>query len=225
MRRILVLGVASLAGVAPASAQAIGRLEAAAIVRADRVSFEANQHAVLQVAGAAVAYRFWRGLRIEGEVTAASGESRRSYDGDFVSYAAPGASREEIQRMSIIARRTTINRPGAGAAAAVAVETSQPGRVNLGLRAGVSVRQYSYVDDMTILRVPEGVTFAQAEATLPDGSGRRARSGILLGLSVPVRAVGRVYVTPEVRWVWGGPARVGRNYDEATLGARVGWKF
>lgn len=225
MGRILVLGVVCLASIAPASAQVSERFEVAAIARTDRVSFEADQHAVLPVAGASVAYRFWRDTRIEWEVTAASGESRRSYEGDFVSYAAPGASREEIQRMSIVARRTMINRPGLGMAAAVAVETRQAGRVNVGLRAGVSVRQYSYVDDITILRVPEGVTIEKAEATLPDGSGRRARSGILLGLSVPVRVVGRLYVTPEVRWVWGGPARIGNNYDEATFGARVGWRF
>ena len=37
--------------------------------------------------------------------------------------------------------------------------------------------------------------------------------------------VGRPHVAPEVRWVWGGPARVGNNYDEGTIGARVVWKF
>ena len=225
MRQILVLGVAWLAGVAPASAQVSERLEVAAIVRTDRVSFEANQHAALPVAGASVSYRFWRDMRIEAEVTAASGESRRSYEGDFVSYASPGASREEIQRMSIVARRTMINRPGLGMATAVAVETRQSGRVNLGLRAGLSFRRYSYLDDITILQVPEGVTIEKAEATLPDGSGQRGRGGILLGLSVPIRVVGSLHVTPEVRWVWGGPARVGNNYDEATFGARIGWKF
>jgi hypothetical protein len=225
MRQILMLGIAWLAGAAPALAQASGRLEVAAIVRTDRVSFEASQHAALPVAGASIAYRFWRGMRIESEVTGASGESRRTYEGDFVSYAAPGASREEIERMSIVARRTMINRPGLGVAAAVAVETRQSGRVNVGLRAGVSFRQYSYVDDITILRVPEGVTIEKAEATLPDGSGQRGRGGILLGLSAPVRVVGNLHITPEVRWVWGGPARVGNNYDEATFGARVGWAF
>ena len=127
--------------------------------------------------------------------------------------------------MSVIARRTMVNKAGIGFATAVAVETRQPGRVNLGLRAGVSVRQYSYADDMTILRVPEGVTVEQAESALPGGSGQRGRSGLLLGLTVPVRVLDRLHVAPEVRWVWGGPARVGNNYDEATVGARVAWKF
>ena len=58
----------------------------------------------------------------------ASGESRRSYEGDFISYAEPGATREEFQRMAVIARRTTINKAGLGFATAVAVETRQPGQ-------------------------------------------------------------------------------------------------
>ena len=68
---------------------------------------------------------------------------------------------------------------------------------------------------MTILSVPEGVTFERAEAALPDSRGQRGRSGLLVGASVPVRITGRLHVAPEVRWVWGGPARIGNNYDEA----------
>src|SRR5262245_1451150 len=136
MRQSLVLGVAWLASVAPASAQVSDTIEVAAIVRTDRVSFEANQPALLPVAGMSIAYRFWRDLRIEGEVTTASGESRRSYEGDFFSYSQT-TSREEYLRMAVFARRTTVHRPGLGFAAAVAVETREPRRVNLGLRAGV----------------------------------------------------------------------------------------
>lgn len=225
MRQLLVVGVAWFAGVASASAQVSERLEIAAVMRTDRVSFEGSQHARLPVAGAAVAYRVWRDMRVEGEVTTASGESRRSYEGDFISFANSGGSREEFLRTAVIARRTIVNRPGPGFATAVAVETRDSRRVNLGLRAGVSFRHYSYVDDITILRVPEGVTVEQAEAALPDASGQRGRGGVLLGLSVPVRLVASLNVVPEVRWVWGGPARVGNNYDEGTIGARVAWKF
>ena len=141
MRHVLAVCVVWLAGVASVSAQVSERLEIGAIVRTDRVSFEGGQNARLPVTGVGVAYRVWRDVRIEGEVTMASGESRRSYEGDFISYAEPGATREEFQRMAVIARRTTINKAGLGFATAVAVETREPGRVNLALRAGVSVRQ------------------------------------------------------------------------------------
>ncbi len=107
----------------------------------------------------------------------------------------------------------------------MAVETRAPGRVNLALRAGVSFRQYDYIEDTTVLRVPEGVTFEQAESAMPDGRGQRGRGGLLFGGGVPVRIAGRLHVVPEVRWVWGGPARVGNNYDEGSIGARVVWKF
>jgi hypothetical protein len=222
MRHVLVVGVVWAAGIASASAQVSERLDVSAIARTDRVSFEGNQNARLPVAGVGVSYRVWRDMRIEGEVTMASGESRRSYDADFFSY---GTTREDYDRLAVIARRTTVNKAGLGFAATVAVETRQPGRVNLALRAGVSGRQYYYTDDRTVLRVPEGFTVEHAEASMPDASGRRARGGLLFGASVPIRIVGRLHVAPEVRWVWGGPARVGNNYDEATAGARIVWKF
>jgi hypothetical protein len=225
MRHVLALAVAWLAGVASVSAQVPRRLEAAAIARTDRVSFEGGQNTKLPVAGVGIAYRVWKDMRLEGEVTMASGESRRSYEADFISYAGPNATREEFLERAVIARRTTVNTAGLGVATGVAVETRQPGRVNLALRAGVSFRQYDYIDEMTVLRVPEGVTFDQAESAMPDARGQRGRGGLLFGMSVPVRIVGHFSVAPEVRWVWGGPARVGNNYDEATIGARGVWKF
>ena len=226
MRHVPVLIALCLAGAAAsASAQVSDRLQIAAVARVDRVSFEGHQNARLPVTGLAVSYRVLRALRIEGEITTASGESRRSYEGDFISYAGPDATREELLQEAVIARRTIVNKAGLGFAVVAAVETRQSGRLNLALRTGVSVRRYDYLDDMTILRVPEGVTVEQAERALPDGSGRRGRSGFLLGASVPVRIAGNLHVAPEVRWVWGGPARIGNNYDEAAAGARVTWKF
>ncbi len=225
MRQLLVLGVVGLASVASASAQVTERLEIAGVVRTDLVSFEGRQNTRLPVTGIGIAYRVWRDMRVEGEITNAAGESRRSYEGDFISYAGPGATREEILQMAVIARRTTVNKAGLGIATAVAVETRQPGRVNVALRAGVSFRQYDYAEDTTVLRVPEGVAFDQAESAMPDGRGQRGRGGLLLGASVPVRIFGDLHVAPEVRWVWGGPARIGNNYDEGTIGARVAWKF
>ena len=224
-RHVLLIGIVCLAAVPPASAQESQRLALAAVVRADRVSFEGGQNARLAVTGISIGYRLWTNMLLEGEVTTASGQSRRSYEGDFISFAGPSASREEFLRTAVIGRRTTTNKAGLGFAAGVAVETREPGRVNLALRAGVSFRQYDYVDETTVLRVPEGVTFEQAEAAMPDASGKRGRSGILMGASVPVRITRSLQIAPEVRWVWGGPARIGNNYDEAAVGARAVWKF
>ena len=225
MRHAWLLGLVWLTGPGYASAQAGDRLEIAAIVRTDRVSFEGHQNALLPVAGAGISYRVWRDMRIEGEITSASGQAIRSYEGDFISYAGPGATREEFQRMAVIARRTTINKPRLGFALGAAAETRGAGRVNVAVRAGVSFRQYDYIDDITVLRVPEGVTFEQAESAIPDSRGRRGRSGLLFGASVPIRVAGNLQIAPEARWVWGGPARVGNNYDEATFGVRALWKF
>ena len=225
MRHALLLALVWLTGTRDASAQPGGRIEIDAIIRTDRVSFEGHQNARLPVVGAGVSYRLWRGMRIEAEITSASGRAARTYEGDFMSYAGPGATREEFQRMAVIARRTTINTPGLGFAIAAAAETRSSGRVNVAVRAGTSFRQYGYVDDITVVTVPAGVTFEQAESALRDSRGRRGRSGLLFGASVPIRIAGNLRFAPEARWVWGGPARVGNNYDEATFGARALWAF
>ena len=83
MRHVPVLIAILLAGAASASAQVSDRLQVAAVARVDRVSFEGHQNARLPVTGLALSYRVLRALRLEGEITAASGESRRSYEGDF----------------------------------------------------------------------------------------------------------------------------------------------
>lgn len=222
MSHVLLLTIVLFGGVTLASAQVSDRLDVSAIARTDRVSLEGNQHARLPVSGVGISYRVWRDMRIEGEVTRASGLSRRSYEGDFFSFA---TTREDYDRLAVIARRTTVNTPGLGFATAVAIETRHPRRFNIALRAGISGRQYRYTDERTILHVPDGFTVAQAKAAMPDAAGCRARGGLLFGASVPIRIVGRLYVAPEVRWVWGGPAMVGNNYHERSVGVRIIWRF
>ncbi len=225
MKQAVLLVLVLVGGAASAVAQPADRFEIAAVVRNDRVSFEGGEHAQLPVTGFAAGYRVWSDLWVEGELTTSSGQSSRSYEGDFISYASEGATREEILRMAVFARRTNVHNPGVGGSIAITVQSSSPGRVNAMLRAGVSVRQYQYIQTTTILRVPEGVTFEKAAASMPDGGGHQGRGGLLFGVAVPVRIFMALHVAPEARLVWGGPARVGNNYDEVSAGARLLWKF
>ena len=80
MRHVLLFTIVLFGRAALASAQVSERLDVSAIARTDRVSFEGDQHARLPVTGVGVSYRVWRDMRIEGEVTLASVESRRSYE-------------------------------------------------------------------------------------------------------------------------------------------------
>ena len=127
MRHVPVLMRAWLAGAASASAQVSDRLRS----RPSRASIACRSKAArtrgCRSQEPLSAYRVWRALRIEGEITTASGESRRSYEGDFISFAGPGATREEFLQKAVIARRTIVNKAGLGFATAVAaVETRKP---------------------------------------------------------------------------------------------------
>lgn len=209
----------------PPLAQEQGRIALAAVVRSDRVSFEGRQHARLPVTGFGVEYRVWRHIGIEGELTIAGGESTRSYEGDFISYAGPDATRAEILEKAVIARRTTVHNPGLGGSAGVTFHTGTSGRFSAAFRAGMSVRRYQYAETTTVLSVPAGVTFEEAASAFYDTHRPRGRGGLLFGVTMPIRIVSRLHVAPELRLVWGGPARVGNNYDEVSTGVRLIWKM
>ena len=114
MRHVPVLIAIWLAGAASASAQVSDRLQIAAVARVDRVSFEGDQNARLPVTGVAIGYRIWSHMRIEAEVTTASGESRQSYEGAFISFAGPSATYDEFlhRRSSHAERLSTKQDPG-----------------------------------------------------------------------------------------------------------------
>ena len=226
MRHVLAFVVVWLAGVASASAQVSERLEIGAIVRTDRVSFEGGQNARLPVTGVGCRVSRVAGHADRGGSDDGVGRIEAKLRGRFHFVRGTGATREEFLRMAVIARRTTINKAGLGFAhgrrrrdAAAGPSEPRPARG----RQRPAVRLHRRHDGPS--RARRGHVRAGRIAAMPDGRGQRGRSGLLFGASVPVRIAGRLHVAPEVRWVWGGPARIGNNYDEATVGARIVWKF
>ena len=46
-----------------------------------------------------------------------------------------------------------------------------------------------------------------------------------MGVAVPIKITRRVTVAPDVRYVHGGPARIGEKHRELSAGVRAGWGF
>lgn len=207
-----------------AAAQELPRIEVGPVVRVDRVQVENELSGVMPVTGVALSVRMLPALSIEGEITHATGTLRRHYSGWFVSFAQPGSSPEEIERLSPTARRDLAYEPGWGGAGAVVLRSRLSPRVDIGARIGLSGRRYVETSAFTILTIPPGVTEAQARAALIDSRRVASRGGALFGVDVPVRVTPRLRVIPELRFVL-GPRQVGNAQREWSLGVRGAWGF
>lgn len=223
MRVVIMSAVLLAVFASSAPGQTRRRVEIGTVVRSDWLFVEAGgtgQSSVAGiVAGLAVSPRFG----LEGELTAAAGGVTRSYEGWFISYAPPNATREEIERLAPILRRTLRYRPGTGGGFAFVVRETLSPRVAIRGRIGLSGRRYGETSSYEVLQIPDGVDPARVARDFVTESGRRNRGGLLIGLSLPVRVLDRLQVEPEVRYLYGGPAQVGRKHREGSAGVRGVW--
>ena len=225
--RALVPMLAVMLGLAQgAAAQSFSRVDMGPVVRADRVSVEGDLTGVTSVAGVVGTWRFSTALGVEGELTRAVNRMERSYEGWFISYTDdPNATREQIEALAPIARRTLGYEPGVGWAAAFVARGTLSPRVTIAGRAGVSARHYRETSDYVVLSIPAGVDPERVARDFQNSSHAETRGGWLLGVDVGVAVTARFTLAPEVRFVHGGPARIGNKHRELGLGVRGGWRF
>ena len=218
---LLVLGFVDVAMAQPAS-----RIEIGPVLRFDRVAIEGGAGGSTTVAGAVATFRTSKILGLEAEVTQASGRIERSYEGWFISYVTtPNPTREEIERMAPTARRSLGYEPGLGWVVALTARGEVNRRVKLGARLGVSARDYVETSTYTILSIPEGVDPRRVASDFQNDSFHRSRGGLVFGIDGSVAVTKHLSVAPELRFVYGGPARIGNTHREAGFGARATWRF
>ena len=230
MRLILVSAFLMLAFITAARAQPAYRFEIGPVVRLDSVSVEGGAHGRTPVAGISAGVRLSNTYGVEAELTQAWNPIGRRYEGWFISYAeGPNATREEVERLAPILRRSLGYTPHVGGAAAFVFRLEPATRVGLSLRAGLSARRYVETSAYEVLSIPDGVDRARFASDLArnfqPSSQHWVRGGLLLGLGLSLAMTEHITVAPEVRFVHGGPARVGYNHRELGIGARGVWQF
>ena len=225
MKSVILPAVLAIA-IGSASAQELPRFEVGPVVRLEGVSLEAGAGGGTVAAGVTASARIWRGLGIEAEITEASREIRRSYDGWFISYTQDGnATRVEIEAMAPTARRTLAYVPGLGWSGAVVVRSRATEWITIAARAGFSARRYTETSSYAILTIPDGVDPVRVARDFQDSSAMRTRGGLLLGVDAAIELTDRLAIVPDFRFVYGGPPQVGNNYREFGLGTRLMWRF
>lgn len=226
MRLMLLTTSIVLGFVTGAFGQPVARFELGPVVRFDKVFIEGGASGGMRVAGVATRVMISRTYGVEAELTQASNRVARSYEGRFISYAqGPNASREEIERLAPVVRRALGYAPGTGGSAAFVARSDPSQRVSLAARAGLSARKYVETSAFTILSIPDGVDPGRVARDFQDSSSHRTRGGLLLGLDASVAVTNHLSVAPELRFVYGGPARIGNKHRELGLGVRGAWRF
>jgi hypothetical protein len=223
MRTFLVAVVTIAAFGSDAWAQSTPRVQIGPVVQAEAVRFEARTRGNHGAAGVGARLRVNRWLDVETDFTAATGTVRRSLESVVVSFAPPGATQDELQRLAPVVRRDRSYAPGVGGTAGIALHTNRPARVHFVFRAGLAVRRYTDATDITVLVLPASLTLDQVERAVPDEVRTRTRTGLMLGAAWPIAVTARLRLEPHIRYVWNGPARVGRTYRVTAAGITAAW--
>lgn len=144
----------------------------------------------------------------------------------WISYAPPGSSFADIERLGLRARFVYRDRPGTGVSV-VAVWKSRSARpVNVAVFSGLSQRQFSSRTIRTITRLPEGIVTSPDDPNVRDADETRTRTGRGLtgGTMVVFRIVRALTVSPEFR-VTAGIITDESTYTDVGGRVRLMWGF
>lgn len=208
-----------------AFAQPPGRWYAGGSASTLRVSADEVEAGGTSSVGASVGFRLLPGFSLELEANQGFGELSRIYSGKFVSFAGPGATREEIERLAVTMQSDTRWRPRFGWSVLAVLQSTGSARVGVGLFAGVTNTRYDERTTLTVLDIPAGVdrTEADLHRMMPDGRGSRNRGGLTGGLFIPIRVTRQLNVAPELRFTYGSFGD--EIYTVLRTGARLMWNF
>ena len=176
-------------------------------------------------AGAVFGVRISDGWSVEAEVERGFRTTRRTGEAVWVSFAPPNSTRAEIERLGIRARFDRTQTAGPGFAVHAVWRSREPGRVNIGLLAGVSARAYDSRVVRTTVLVPPELSLPPDHPDLRRSDETRTMTGGGLsgGMMVFVALTPALTLAPEMRYTHGlitdDPYRVFRT------GVRIMWRF
>ena len=218
------LFVLVFAAAAPAAAQS--RFYAGLTTAADAGARGNIPGGTVPSAGAMVGVRLSEGWGIEIEVERGF-RTTHAGSGESVLISFPptrNPTREEIELYGIRTRDERTQTAGAGWSAHAVWRTREPGRINVGLLAGVAMRVYETRLVRTTTFVSPLIDLAPGYRLPDENSTRRmVGGGFDGGLVVFVRAAERLTVAPEIRYTRG--LITNDPYNVARAGVRAICEF
>jgi len=224
MKQLAIAGIVVLLGTGPAYGQPAGRFYAGTAVAAQQISADDVDGGTSSV-GAVFGFRLTPAFSVEFEANGGLGEASRVYSGTFISFAGPGASRDEIERLGVTMQSDTRWNPGFGWSLLAMWRSRGAQRVGVAVFGGVTSTIYDERRTLTVLNIPPGVdrTETDLHRMMPDDHVSRMRGGLTGGVLVPVRLTRQISVAPEFRYTFGSIGD--EKYNTLRGGARVMWGF
>ena len=207
MRRDLaMMGIAAglvLSGPVTSSAQTLPRGHVTAILSAYRVD---SDHVLGTAPGIGVAggVRLTSRLHAEVELVRPAGTFFREYTGTSISFAGPGASREEIERLAVVTRFSYERRVLHTVSGGVVFHARARGRWTPLFYAGVTNQHVVNVSRTVPVQLPEGVDPVKLARVVPTEERHVRNLGALTGgAGVSLALTPRLSIVPDLRIDYG----------------------
>ena len=207
---------------APASAQTGPRLYAGASISSFSVSAD-------EVDGRSVAAGFFGGIALskfvdaEFELALPANSFTRSYTGPSVSFAPPGSSNAERDRLSVITRFDKEREVTANMSAVVIIHPPANKRVTPGFIVGVSNQRARHRTVYTPVSIPEGVDPQHPSVVGRTESSTRNIGGPTFGANLAIALTPHLSIVPDVRYDYGS---IGDEINNALrTSVRMQWRF
>lgn len=218
----ITLLTAVMAAGMPASAQTGSRLYAGGSIGSFSVSAD-------DVDGRSVAGAFFGGIALskfvdaEIELVLPANPFTRSYTGPSVSFAPPGSSNAERDRLSVITRFDKEREVTASVSAVVIIHPPANKRVTPGFIVGVSNQRARNRAMYTPVSIPEGVD-PQHPAVISRTEGSiRNIGGPTFGANLAIALTPHLSIVPDVRYDYGS---IGDEINNALrTSVRMQWRF
>jgi hypothetical protein len=206
----------------PALGQDLGHVGVLAGTSSVRADFADGTQKAFGITAGVGALRW---LDIEGDVIVPAGEVAHDYTGTSISFAPPGSSREEVERLAVVThfmnQRTTRAVISVGAAFHPRASSS---RVMPRFFVGIVNHRVRDLRRLEHLSLPPGVTIEQVNRSIaPEDVHNRNIGGLSFGGSVAIRATPRIAIAPDVRYDY---MSIGDDINNALrLSIRAHWRF
>jgi hypothetical protein len=210
------------AGAVRAEAQAIGRPYIGVIVGAHHEDAD-RVNGTTSAVGITAGLRL-KALGVEIDVARPGAELSREHTGTSISFAGPGASRQEIERLAVVTRFTQARRILSTVSAGVAYYVPASGRWRPRLFLGVTNHRARERTELAHLSIPDGIDPERVRKAMPDQAPFIRNLGALtMGGSVGFAVTRHLSIAPDVRYDYGS---IGDEINNALrTSVRVLWSF
>jgi Outer membrane protein beta-barrel domain len=214
---LTMLAAGSLAYAQPALRPYVGASVGSFAVSADEVDGRSASTGLFGGIGVS------RSVDVEFDATFPTDNFTRSYSGVSVSFAPPGSSRAEIERLGVVTRFDKEREVLSNISVVVVIHPAGDSRVKPGFIAGVTNQRARMQTVYTPISIPDGVDPTHPAVAAHVERSTRNLGGPAIGGQLSIRVTPHFFVVPDVRYDYGS---IGDEINNALrTSVRLHWRF